>query len=377
MKIVHIIKVKGLAGAETHLVSLLHGLLRRGHEITLMLLCEERDDAFPVTAACIGNMQIYVVKIRGSLDPLCVLQLWSFLRGINPDIVHTHLIHADLHGLLAARLARVPVLVSTRHNDLAIRCSWPARVAWRWAGRLAARTIVISQYLANALRGEVQSPVVIHYGLDGWQTWQGKTEHTRDQIRRKLAARGVMPNPQGFLAVVVGRLIPEKGHDWLLKAWGQVVKKLPEARLLVVGDGPLRKSLQEQAGPGVAFAGWLDHEEALQTIAAADVLVCPSRHEGFGLVLLEAMALNTPIVASDIGPLPEIVGDAGVLVPLDNEDALAGALLTMASGLTSWYQWRRIGRRRVAERFSLTNMVSKTEGLYQELYKEVADAIGG
>ncbi len=136
------------------------------------------------------------------------------------------------------------------------------------------------------------------------------------------------------VAGMVCRLVEQKGVTYGLQAFAQVSAQMPEARLLIAGDGPLRESLEQEAqalglADCVQFLGWRDDVDRL--MSAFDLLLMPSLWEGFGLVILEAMARQLPVVATAVSAIPEIVvdGETGLLVPARDVDALAGAMLTL------------------------------------------------
>jgi glycosyltransferase involved in cell wall biosynthesis len=174
------------------------------------------------------------------------------------------------------------------------------------------------------------------------------------------------------LVGVVARLDSQKGHIYLLRAWVQVTAALPEARLLVVGDGPLRGELQQQTYDlglegSVIFAG--RREDVPRIMAALDVVTLPSLWEGFGLVLLEAMAVARPIVASRVSAIPEIVveGETGLLVPPRDVDALAAALIALLRDQQRATEMGRRGRVRLEQEFTLGKMIEATDRVYGDL----------
>jgi glycosyltransferase involved in cell wall biosynthesis len=370
MKICHIFKITGVSGAENHLLTLASHLNRSRYRLTFCLLVERGPDLSAYIAA-LEDVGVEVVRfpIRADLDPLLFWRLVRFLRATKPDIVHTHLIHGDLYGTLAARLAGVPVVVSTKHNDDAFRRSR----FYAWLSRLAARgqdrIIAISEHLARfsvEVEGlDAGKITYIHYGLDG----TAFCARVRD-VNGVRAEFGVPADAP--LAGVVARLDPQKGHAYLLRAWAQVTAALPEARLLVVGDGPLRGELQQQARDldlenSVIFTG--RREDVPRLMAVLDVVALPSLWEGFGLVLLEAMAVARPIVASRVSAIPEIVvdGETGLLVPPRDVKALAAALIELLRNSQRAAEMGRRGRARLEQEFTVERMVAQTEAVYEQV----------
>ncbi|MBC7250916.1 MAG: glycosyltransferase [Anaerolineae bacterium] len=372
MKICHIFKIIGVSGSENHLLTLASRLDHSRYRLTFCLLVERGPDLSAYIAA-LEDVGVEVVRfpIRADLDPLLLWRLVRFLRAAQPDIVHTHLIHGDLYGTLAARLAGVPVVISTKHNDDAFR----RRGFYAWLDRALARSqsriITISHHLKRFYTEVEGLPadklVIIHYGLDAGTFLRGTGEGT--EMRAELGVPNDAP-----LVGVVGRLTEQKGHTYLLDAFAVVVQELPTARLLVVGDGELRPALARQVvrlglQDSVTFAG--RREDVPRIMTALDVLVMPSLWEGFGLVLLEAMAAGKPIVASRVSAIPEIVvdGETGLLVPPRDVKALAAALIELLRNPQRAVEIGRRGRARLEQEFTVERMVAQTEALYEGVCK--------
>jgi glycosyltransferase involved in cell wall biosynthesis len=149
------------------------------------------------------------------------------------------------------------------------------------------------------------------------------SEAERAATRRRL---GLGPEP---VALCIGRLREQKGQDLLLDAWPSVQSEVPEARLVFVGDGPMRAELEGRASERVTFAGWQDDVSAW--LHAADVVVQPSRYEGLCLSVLEAMASGRSVVATDVAGMAETLGEAGAVVALDDSKGLGVALVERLS----------------------------------------------
>ncbi|MBI3758527.1 MAG: glycosyltransferase family 4 protein, partial [Deltaproteobacteria bacterium] len=215
-------------------------------------------------------------------------------KSARTQIVHTHMIHGDLYGTLAARSAGLAV-VQSRHNDDRFRQRWAVRLLTRWLAGQAKTVIAISDSVAAFARdveGVPGSKIVrIHYGLDPAQV----TAKARPgALRAELGLRKDAP-----LVGAAGRLTEQKGFRYLLEAFAMVRQSLPQAQLVIAGDGPpgQRSALEARSISGaVHFLGW--RSDVPSVMADIDVLAVPSLWEGVGLVTLEAMALSKPVVAS-------------------------------------------------------------------------------
>jgi glycosyltransferase involved in cell wall biosynthesis len=176
--------------------------------------------------------------------------------------------------------------------------------------------------------------------------------------------------PTSPLVLLVGRLEPQKDIPTFLEAAAIVTSARPDTRFAIVGAGSLEKELRRQSRSlgltdRVAFTGF--RPDVRQLYPQADLVALTSRWEGFGLVLVEAMAAARPIVATSAGPIPEVVGDAGILVEPGRPDAVASGILRLLDDRSLADSLGRAGFRRVRERFSTPRMVERTTRLYEEL----------
>lgn len=369
-RIVHLSKMTGVAGSEGHLLVLLRGLRARGLDARLWILVEpgrSLDDY--VREAEATGVPVERLTIRRDLDPALGRELVRRLRAARPDVVHTHLLHADLYGTLAARRAGVPYVVSSRHNDDRFRRRAPVRWLLRWLWRRTDAGIAISDAIRRfSIEVEGASPEqihTVHYGLDP------ATIEAPAGARAELCD-ALDVGPDALLVGSVCRLIAQKGLSDGLRAFAQVAREVPEAHYVIAGDGPLREALKhETRALGLAgrvhFLGWRDDARAV--IAALDLLLAPSLWEGFGLVLLEAMALGVPILSTRVSAIPEVVveGETGWLVPPGDPGALAGALRDAITHPTELMARGRAGRRRLETHFTVERMVQQTIGVYERL----------
>jgi glycosyltransferase involved in cell wall biosynthesis len=251
-------------------------------------------------------------------------------------------------------------LVSTKHNDDPFRTG-PLRFMERAVARRAAAVIAITDALARFQVERVGLPAdkvtTIHYGLDALpEAWGPNPDVELPDGARVLLS--------------VARLVRQKGLDVAVDALPTIRERHPDAVLVVLGEGPERAGLEEQARrrgvsealrlPGRAgdVAAWLQR---------ADVLVHPARWEGFGLAVLEAMVAGLPVVGSRVSSLPELVADGrtGVLVPPDDSDALAAAVSELLDDPDLARQLGEAGRERASKEFSVERMAERTLDVYR------------
>lgn len=367
-RVIHLSKMTGAAGSEGHLLALLPGLRARGVDARLWMLVEPGNPVqdYVDRAEALG-VPVERVIIRRHFDPGLWRWLAVRLRDARPDLVHTHLIHADLYGIPAARWAGVRGVVSSRHNDDRFRRWLPVRALSRWLWRQADAGIAISEAIRRfAIAYEGVSPQkihTIHYGLDPASVHAPPDARTR--LRQELGLPADAP-----LVGSVCRLIEQKGLDNALDGFAQVAAEFPAAHYAIAGDGPLRGALEAQAARlGVAdrvhFLGW--RADAPAIFAALDVLLAPSRWEGFGLVFLEAMALGVPVISTRVSAIPEVIadGETGWLVPPDDPAAIAGALRAALADPDERCRRGEAGRARLESQFTVDAMVERTLAVYR------------
>jgi glycosyltransferase involved in cell wall biosynthesis len=349
MRVVHVHRMRGIGGSERHLLTLLPALASQGIDPFFIGLDDPAWDASDFYDA----LDVPAIRIPSprDVDPLLLARL---TRAVRADVIHTHLVHADAYGAVAARL-RGEKLVSTKHNDDPFR-SGPFRYVERALGRAADRVIAITESLRRFTIDQVGLPPekveTIHYGMDELPAAWG--ENPPDDV----------PHDARIL-LAVARLTSQKGIDVAIRA----LPMLPDDTVLVVlGEGPERVELERLAND-VGVEGRVFLCGRVPDVAAwlrrATVLVHPARWEGFGLGVLEAMLAGLPVVASRVSSLPELVvdGETGFLVRPDDASALvvgvARALEQPALG--------EAGRTRAHHEFSVTRMAERTARLYRSL----------
>lgn len=371
----HIFKITNIAGSENHLLTLLAGLRSSDFDARFLLLVEPGNpqDAF-IQAAAARGIPTKQLIIRRDLDPALFLKLWRYLRDLRPAIVHTHLIHADLHGILAAKLARVPVIVTSRHNDDDFRRRFPYqqinRILWRLADGGIAISDAIRRFVIEVEGAPPAKVRTILYGLD-------PAPDPAVQIADKAAARAKLRaeldlSEDAILLGMVCRLIEQKGIPYALRAFARIADDFSDTALVLAGDGDQRAELEALAvelgiADRVFFLGW--RGETAPIFAALDVFLMPSLWEGFGLVLLEAMAQAVPVVGSAVSAIPEVVvdGETGILCPPRDVDALIAALTTLLNDPELRQQMGAAGRARLEAAFNPARMVQATADFYTEL----------
>ncbi|NUM55177.1 MAG: glycosyltransferase family 4 protein [Candidatus Hydrogenedentes bacterium] len=321
---------------------------------------------------------VRVASLVRNPSPLRDLRAYGELTRIfaqrKYDIVHTHTSKAGYLGRIAAAKARVPIIVHTPHGHVFFGYFNAALTALytmleRNVARKSDRLIELTrrgveQHLAEGV-GTAEQWTSIFSGID-LAPFTAAIEH-RDATRTKLGI-----GRDDFVVGGVGRLEPVKGFSYFVQAAHIVAESLPNARFVLAGDGAERKSLESEAkslGLRIQFLGIRD--DVSELMAAMDVCVVPSLNEGMGRVILEAGAAGTPVVATNVGGIPEVLIETktGLLVRPRDETGIASAVLSLAADPA---QRERLGgaAREHAQQFSIARMVEQIESLYETLIRE-------
>jgi glycosyltransferase involved in cell wall biosynthesis len=376
LRVLYLIDSLVPSGAERSLAALAPAYADRGVELHVAYLQERAGLQEELRAA--GAEAVSLAGPGGRLG--WIGRARRAIRSRRPDLVHTTLAEADLAGRIAGRLSSVPVvssLVNLQHApeqfaDPSV-APWKRRAA-RLADRITARSVVrfhaITEYIADTMSGILRIPRDRIDVVPRGRPAEGLGSRTPDRRAQARASLGL--DDQAPLLVSVARQDRQKGLDVLLRALPAVAARFPRARLALVGrDGGMTPELHaivDRLGLGepVMFLGLRD--DVPELLCAADVFVFPSRWEGLGSVLLEAMALEAPIVATDIPPIREAVaGDGAVasLVPVEDEAALAGAVVETLGDRAGSAERAAAGRRRFLERFTISPVADGMVAFYR------------
>ena len=370
IRVVELLATGTSGGAQEHVYNLVTRLDRERYDVSVLALSGgpgiRRIERTGVSVCVLDDMD----------DEAATAAVAAHLAAVGADVVHNHMYRAEVIGTqaawsLAAAGRRRPLVVGTVHSSR-VRSEDDRDLVRRLTSRMD-HLIAVSRAIVRKLEdeGRVGAPISLVYnGVD------------LARYAEPLACctlHGEFPIPVGAPIVgVVARLEPEKGHPTLLDAWPAVLAAVPNAHLLIVGEGSQRAQLEAQARElgllggaafdrqSVTFTGRRDDVPAVT--AALDVAVLPSYREAQGLSILEAMALSRPVVASAVGGIPEMIehGRTGLLVPPRDPDALADSIIRLLTDHPYADTIGRAGRELVHDRFCLELMVRAVESIYDE-----------
>lgn len=312
-----------------------------------------------------------------SAYPLAWLRLFRLLRSLRVDVLHAHLFDPSVIGLSAAFLARTPVRVLTRHHsNYHTRINKGIHVGLdKLCTRLSDAVIAVSRHTGEHLCGVEGAPAskvrVIPNGID-FERVRVSNASAPAALKRDLAPDGAA------LLLTAARLHPEKGLEHLFQALPMLARLCSRPFVLAVaGTGPFEtqyKRMVEDLGCAgqVRFLGF--RRDLPDLMAAADIFVLPSLAEAFGLAIVEALFLGTPVISTRVGAIPEIVEDGvdGILVPPADPEALAAVLARLLGDPGELSKLAGAGRRRIKERYRFESMLRQYEALYDELLRGVS-----
>jgi glycosyltransferase involved in cell wall biosynthesis len=290
-------------------------------------------------------------------------RLRRILNGLAPDVVHLHSSKAGLTGRLAVR-GRRPTIFQPHLWSFQTAKGWFGRASTAWeklACRWTDQLICVShdELAAGRTAGVTAPAEVVPNGVD--------IRRFRP-LPRAAARRTLGLDPIAPTAVCIGRLAPLKGQDQLLDAWPAVLADVPDARLVLVGDGPMATRWRTHPAAELESVHWHGHSTAVTDwYTAANVVVLPSRAEGMALVPLEAMACGRSVVAFDVGGVRESIGDAGAVVPAGDVAALARAVAVRLADPAFAVEESWVGRGRAERLFDSARMCDQVAVLVEKL----------
>ena len=363
IRVVQILATGTNGGAQEHLFGLVSRMDKSRYDVSIVALS-------PGSAVRKLERAGFDVLVIDELDDaIAVGALAAHLVDVRADVIHNHMYRAELVGTRAAIALgevghRRPYVVSTVHSSR-IRSDEDRQELRDLTTRMD-QLIAVSKMIEHKLEdeGRTGAPIrLIYNGVD--------LSRYDDQEACCTLPDEYGMEPGSEIVGVVARLEPEKGHPTLLEAWPLVLRSVPDAYLLIVGEGSRREALEAQArelriAHRVVFTGRRDDVPAVT--AALDVAVLPSYREAQGLSILEAMALSRPVVASNVGGIPEMITDGvtGLLVPPHEPAALAAGIVRLLVDHPLADTLGRAGHDLVHDRFCIQLMVNAVEAIYDE-----------
>ena len=382
IKVLRVIARLNMGGPALHVAYLTAGLRERGYETTLVAGTLARgEDSMAFVASDLGVDVVTIPELGREISPIrdliATIRLAWLIRRERPQILHTHTAKAGTVGRLAARLAgraRPPIVVHTFHGHVLRGYFGPMRsriFRWleRWLARDTTGLIAVSPQVRDDLVAFGIAPrekfVVIRLGIE-------LAQRVADQDGRAETRRYLGIPPDRFTVGWIGRMTAIKNTEDVLSAFRALRASGVEATLCMVGDGPDRAELERRAHDlgiirDTVFLGY--QQDVAPYYAAFDALVLASSNEGTPVSAIEALAARTPVVATSVGGVPDVVrdGEDGFLVETGDTGALAERLARLASDPQLREQMGAAARARVLPRYEVTRLVDDVDRLYRTL----------
>lgn len=363
MKVMQIVPVLNYGGIESH-----RYMIAKYHDpqsYELMFCCLKDQGMISEKIEALGYPVIYLNQDVKIPNFKLILVLYRLFKKENPDIVHACASEANFHAVIAAYLARTPVRIA---EEIGIpRQSKKAKVIFRGVYALSTAVIGVSKKVQEYLIGENKVPprkVKLIYNPYDIERYKEYSNH----LNTKKSVINI---------IGVGRLVEEKNFRMLINAFAEVHKKHPELSLTIVGDGPLKASLQNQISSlkmqdDIHLSGFREDIPAL--LQKSDLFILPSKSEGLSIALIEAMAMGMLVIGTDVGGIPDVIGknrSMGWLVPNDDAESMSKAIeevicLSTEEKNTISYN----AKRGVVEKFSPYKYMETLDDFYKKLRHE-------
>lgn len=327
------------------------------------------------------GIKINPVRMTNRYNLGIISRLKKIIKTKDVRIVHSQGGRADFFSRIAAKIAHVPITVSSmamlvEGYDVSILRKSLYVLIDRWTERWVNKFTVLSEAMRRSLIEIHKIPpeniVKIYNGIEieEYNPDHKELRNKKLEVRRELGLKNDVP-----VIGAIGRLVWQKGFEYLIRAAPEVLKKCPEARFLIVGEGPLKNKLiltgeKLNVADRIIFTGF--RSDIKEILASIDVLAMPSLLEGLPMVLLEAMAMAKPIVATRIDGITEVLENSktGLLVPAENSHALAEAIVGILNDKAKANFFGQNAREVAKKKFSVKKMVEQIELAYEKLLHE-------
>lgn len=345
-------------GAETYALTIASGLAARGDHA---MMCGIDQGGALEPEITRRGIPFVIMNRRPGIDLRLMWRMYQLFRREHVDVVHTHHFNQLFYSLPGAKLLGIRVI----HTEHSIEAYKKPRL--RWALRLMSTLC----HKVTAIGADGENTLLTRVGIPRKKLTviRAAVDLSRFELERSAARQALSLSPDDRVATIVARLYPEKNHPLLLRAFRTVVDHLPQARLLIVGEGTERELIERL----IAELGLGEHVRVMGVrrdipliLAASDLFILCSDREGLPIAVLEAMAASRPVVATAVGDLPQVVqhDQTGLLVEAKNPDDLAQAIERVLADDALARRLGEQGRRLVEKQYSLDTMIRRHIELY-------------
>ncbi len=361
INVIHLVEELTIGGLEKVLASIVLNLNKKKFNVSVWCL---REGGYFADKLVKEGIDVKILHIYTSRNPLSIYKLYRLLKIHQFDIIHTHAYSAGIIGRISAFLAGVPVIISHNHSIYDFYNRYYHLVEWILS-LITDRVICISEEV-NRFTNETQrinsrKLITIHNGIDDDCA---VIENRGSDLKNEL---GISLNHS--VIGTIAHLEEHKGHKYLLEAASLLLSSKRDISFLFVGEGTLKEKLKKlcvdlKIENNIIFVG--ERSDISEILFSIDIFVLPSLREGLGLAILEAMACGKPVIATNVGGIPEIVKDgvSGILVPPKDPKSLYRAMSDLLDDREKCEEMGRFGKRVYDESFRARTMVGKIEDLY-------------
>ncbi|PIU41770.1 MAG: hypothetical protein COS99_03670 [Candidatus Omnitrophica bacterium CG07_land_8_20_14_0_80_42_15] len=362
MKILLVTTHLEFGGITTYVVSLAKALTKRGHRVFVASSGGEFVEKLEL--ASVPHIEI-PIRTKFELSPkvfTSARMLHRFVTRRGVEIIHAQTRVAQVASAIISKYSQVPY-ISTCHGFFKAR--FGRRLFGCWGYKTIAISEAVSEHLVNDFKIKKSNIELIYNGID-LDRFKDYNDDEKESFRKNLGIK------KGPLVGIIARLSSVKGHKYLIEAMKYVIGQIPDAQLLIIGEGGIKADLVEMTNKFGISSNVYFFDSIVNTaepLSVMDVFVLPSIHEGLGLSIMEALAMKKAVVASDVGGINTIVKNnvTGFLVPSRNANALAESIIKLLKDRSLRDKFGRDGRRLIEESFPLDLMAEKTEKVYKDV----------
>jgi len=360
LNILFINSIRMWGGAEVWLMDVMHGLYERGHQVTLVC----RPETILEKNATAEGFDVVPIKMRSDFDPIVIWKLWRLMRKKDIHILCTNMDKELRFGGIAAKLAGVKAVIPSREVDYPLK----NKLRYRFTYNILADYILANSFstkltlLKSAPWLQANRIEVVYKGIHP-EPYLHAVD-CKSKIHKEFDIRS-----HEVVIGFVGQIDERKCIQDIIDSIPIILQALPNARFLFAGKGNLEDDLLRQRSERgltrqIIYAGFRKDIPAI--MQAIDLLILPSKVEGFGYVLIEAMAAAKPVVATNVSSIPEIVqhGETGFLVPVHQPEKLANAIVKILQDKKMAVYMGKKGRKRVLKKFTVKRMISQIETIF-------------
>jgi glycosyltransferase involved in cell wall biosynthesis len=367
INVIHLVEELTIGGLEKILTSIVLNLDKKKYNVSVWCL---REGGFFANKLVKEGIDVKILNILTSRNPLSIYKLYNLLKIHKFDIIHTHAYSAGTIGRISAFLAGVPVIISHNHSVYDYYNRYYHFVEWLLSlitDRVICISDIVNRFANETQRINAKKLITIHNGMD---SEYAVSEKRISGLRKKLD----IPADHSVICTIA-HMEEHKGIKYLLESASLLLQSRNDVSFLIVGEGTLKEDLRKlcvvlKIEKNVIFAG--ERSDIPEILSLSDIFVLPSLREGLPLTILEAMACGKPVIATNVGGIPEVVKDgvSGILVsPKDPED-LHSAMNELLDNREKLKKMGYNGKRVCNESFDSKTMIGKIENLYDSLMCE-------